>query len=145
MLHKRPVKQAAGALIGLALCVSSTAAGATVVPTSSISPLVALSAFGTQASSSAVCAAALQGATTVAAAAQASAPGTGCVLPVVDAPVPVAQPAPPPPLPVYAVAEEPGFGLLPVLLGLAAIAGIAALVLSDDDDGDIDLPGLSPD
>ena len=142
MLHNRPVKKLAGAVIGLALCISSTAAGAAVAPTSSISPLVALSVFGTQESSSTVCAAALQGATTIAAAAQA--PGAGCVLPVVDAPVPVAQPAPPPP-PYYAAVEQPNFGLLPVLLGLAAIAGIAALVLSNDGDGDIDLPGISPD
>lgn len=144
MLHNRPVKKLSGAVIGLALCISSTAAGAAATPASSISPLVALSAFGTQASSSAVCAAALQGTTVLAAAAQAPAPGTGCVLPAVDAPVPVAQPAPPPP-PVYAAVEQPSFGLLPVLLGLAAIAGIAALLLSDDEDGDIDLPGASPD
>ena len=54
MLHNRPVKQIAGAIMGLALCVSSTAAGAAATPSPSISPLVALSAFGTSASASAV-------------------------------------------------------------------------------------------
>lgn len=144
MLYNQALKKLAGGFVGVALCVSSTVAGAAVTPPPSISPLVALSAFGTQASSSAVCATALQGTTAIAAAAQGPAPAPGCVLPVVDAPVPVAQSAPPPP-PVYAAVEQPSFGLLPVLLGLAAIAGLAALLLADDDADDIDLPGASPD
>ena len=143
MLQNKPVKQIAGAIVGLALCVGSTAAGATATPASPISPLVALSAFGTQASSSAVCATAVQGTAAVAAVAQAPAPGAGCVLPVMDTAVPVAQPTA---APIYAAVQQPTFGVLPILLGLAALAGIAALVLSDDSDGHINLrPPSSPD
>jgi hypothetical protein len=54
MLHSRRVKQIAGAVMGLALSISSTAAGAATAQPLPISPLVALSAFGTPASASAV-------------------------------------------------------------------------------------------
>jgi hypothetical protein len=81
-------------------------------------------------SAAAVCAgstAAIAGAT---AAAQAAAPG--CVLPVTSPPpAPVAETAPPPPV-VEAAAAPKGIGIWPLLLGLAALAGIAALLLSSD-------------
>ena len=121
MLHNGPVKKLAGAMIGLALCVSSTAAGAAATPSSALSPLVALSAFGTHASASAV-------------------------RPM----VPVSSAASLP-MSAAAVQGDPyarrdGVGLLPVLLGLALIIGVFVLILSnDDEEGNIELPGLSPD
>lgn len=134
MISSKHAKQILGALAGCALCFSSTAAGATTaVRAQSINPWVALSAFSTPASASAVCAA---GAAAVSAAQM---PAEGCVLPAVDQ-------APPPPVPAapavtpaaVPVVRDGGIGLLPILLGLAAIAGIAALVLSGDDDDDDD-------
>jgi len=123
MLSVRPAKQFAGAMMGIALCVSSTAAGAAATPASSLapmSPLVALSAFATPLSASAVSstlnqpsAASLQ---MSAAAAQGAPDGY----------------------------EQP---VLPVLLALAGFLALTALVLSGDEDGDIDLPlpPMSPD
>lgn len=122
--------------LAAALCASPALASAAAVsaPTQTISPMVALSIFGSQASAAALCG---SSATTVAAsAAVAQAPGTGCVLPVIDAPppVPMAQPAPfvPPP--------ATGFGLTPILLGLAGIAILAALIASQDIDNDNEPP-----
>ena len=133
MLSSKPMRQFVGALLGCALCLSSTAAGATTTASiPSVSPLVVLSAFGTQGSASAVCAAG---------AAAAQAPAAGCVLPAVD-PAPVA--AAPAPTPVYApVADGRGIGLFPILAGLAVVAGLAALLLIDGDDDDEDQ--VSPD
>jgi hypothetical protein len=71
-----------------------------------------------------------------------AAAGSGCVLPVVDAPV-VAAP-PPAEVAVAPAAVGGGVGALPLLLGLAAIAAIAAVVLKHSDkSGQINLP-ISP-
>lgn len=118
MLSARPAKQFAAVLTGFALCVSSTAAGAATTPASTISPLVALSAFGTQASANAV-------------------------RPV----VPMSNAAA---LPMTAAAVQGEYDaddppLLFIVLGLAAFIALAVLLLKDDEDGDIDLPGISPD
>jgi len=126
-------------LVAMALLGSSTAHAAAPAR---IDPLVALSVFGTSESRAAVCAA---GAAAAAAASAAQGAGPGCVLPVVDAPPPppVSEAAPPPPL-AAAPAVAGGIGALPLLAGLAAIVGFAALVLSsDDEDGEIILP-ISP-
>ena len=88
----RPAKQLGGALAGLALCVSSTAAGAT----STISPMVALSAFGTAQSS-------------------------GAVLPVVDQPAPAAEPAYVPPPAEGGPSLLVLLGGLALVVGLAAL------------------------
>lgn len=94
----------------------------------SVDPLVSLSVFGTAQSRAAVCAGA---AAATAAAYQSGTVATGCVLPIT---APVA--APPPPASVVPLAAEPmvhsglGIGTIPLLLGLAAIAGVAALILS---------------
>ena len=115
---------------GAAAFLSSQAAYAAPLSRSSIDPLVSLSALASMQSAAAVCAgstAAIAGAT---AAAQAAAPG--CVLPVTaPPPAPVAETAPPPPV-VEAAAAPKGIGIWPLLLGLAAVAGIAALLLSSD-------------
>jgi hypothetical protein len=129
MRHSR-TKPFAGAAVALALCFSPTVAtAATSTPIQSISPLVAVSVFGTQASAEAVCnpatAAAAAGAAAVA---QGQA---GCVLPATDLPPPVAQNAPPP------VAQGiSGFGIAPVILGLLGIAALAALIASGNNDSD---------
>ena len=118
--------------VAVALCASPALASASAVSASAqtISPMVALSIFGSQASAAALCGSSAT--TAAAAAATAQAPVGGCVLPVVDAPpvVPIAE-APLAPVPV-----APGFGLTPVLLGLAGIAILAALIISQDNDND---------
>ena len=119
--------------VAVALCATPAFASASAVsaPARTISPMVALSIFGSQASAAALCG---SSATTAAgAAATAQAPVGGCVLPVVDAPpvVPIAEAAPLAPLPAAS-----GFGLTPVLLGLAGIAILAALIISQDNDND---------
>jgi hypothetical protein len=108
----------------------------------SISPFVALSAYGTVQSQTAVCAAAA-GTAGAAAAAEGQTPGQGCVLPVVDPAVaPVVAEAP---VAVgYAPVAATGFGLGigAILAGLIAVAGLAAVILSSKDHGR--LP-ISPD
>ncbi len=123
----------AGAAMSLLASPSFATAAA---PARSISPIVALSIFGSQASATALCGAS---ATTVAAgaAASAQAPVGGCVLPLVDAPppIPVAEP-----VPVGQPMASSGFGIAPVLLGLAGIAILAALIAGSNDDNDNDPP-----
>lgn len=125
------MKPFAGAGAALALCMSPTmAAAATSAPVQSISPLIAVSVFGTQASAQEVCNPATA---TAAAGAAAVAQGTtGCVLPATDAPPPVPEnvPSPPP------VATGGGIGIAPVILGLLGIAALAALIASSNNDGD---------
>lgn len=124
--------------VAVALCASPALATASAATASAptISPMVALSIFGSSSSAAALCGAS---ATTVAASAAATtqAPVGGCVLPVVDAPpvIPAAE-APFVPAPVAAS----GFGIAPVLLGLAGIAILAALILSQNNDNDNDPP-----
>ena len=121
--------------VALALCATPALASASAVQSapSQISPMVALSIFGSQASAAALCG---SSATTAAASSAAvQAPGAGCVLPVVDAPPPLpvaeAPPLPPP---------SGGIGITPILLGLAGIAILAALIASQDNDNDNDPP-----
>ncbi len=89
--------------------------------------------------SAALVSAALCFSTTQAAAASCQAGGAGCLLPFQAAPVqPVAQtPGPVTPVgvePVVAEAGTGGIGILPILLGLAAL-GLLAFVLLDEDEG----------
>jgi hypothetical protein len=127
-------KRFAGALAAVALCTSSTGAIAASTQAAhpvSISPLVALSALGSDASRAALCGAS---AAAVAGAAAASAQGAaqGCVLPVVDAapPPPVAETLPPPPVAPPPVAPVGGgFGFSPRLLALAGIGAAVLLVV----------------
>jgi hypothetical protein len=106
--------------------VAAPTAGAAPI-SASVSPWAALTVLSGVAPAAALCGAA------AVAAAQAT---PGCVLPVVDAPPPVA--APPTPVPVPPV--EPvggGLGIDPLLLALGAIAlgvGIYFLVKGNDDD-----------
>ncbi len=118
-------KKFAGALAAVALCTSSTGAIAASTQSaanhSSISPLVALSALGSDASRAAFCGASAVAAAGAAAAAQGAAPG--CVLPAVAAvaPPPMVE-APPPPVALPPVEPVAGPAFSPLLLALAAIA-----------------------
>lgn len=125
--------------VALALVSGPALASASAVPSSArtISPMVALSIFGSQASATALCGAS---ATTVAtgAAAAAQSPAGGCVLPLVDAPPPVPMAEP---LPVaQPIAAASGFGITPILLGLAGIAVLAALIASQKNSNDNNPP-----
>ena len=121
----------AGSAAALALCMSSTmASAAPLTGIQPISPLVAVSVFGTQASAQEVCNSATAAA---AAGAAAVAQGqAGCVLPATDpaAPPVVSEPGPPPP------PASGGWGITPILLGLAGIAALALLIASSNDDSD---------
>lgn len=120
-------------LCGASLLAASPASAAEAAA-AAYSPWAALSAFAAPASSQALC-----GTAAAAAAASAAAQGTtGCVFPALDAPAtppvsdtaPIGTPA--------AVVAGGGIGVLPLLLGLAALGGAAALLLSNgDDDGDV--------
>jgi hypothetical protein len=145
---KNIVRPFAGALVGVALCFSSTAAAAATVPAAgavaapmSISPFVALSAYGTMQSRDAVCAAGV-GAAGVAAATAGQTPAQGCVLPVLDPVAPVAVETAPP-VPVAVAPAGFGLGIGALIAGLALVAGLAAVLLTGDDDDDR-LP-ISPD
>lgn len=127
----------------LALLGSSVASAAP----RTVDPLVALSVFGSSSSRAAVCAGGAQAAAAAGAAVAAQAGAQpGCVLPMVDAaPPPVAESVPMGMAPVAPVGSGSALGMLPLLLGLAAIAGAAALLLAgnNDPDDDIRVP-LSP-
>lgn len=128
--------------VGVALALMSNpalaSASAAAASTRSISPMVALSIFGSQASATALCG---TSSATVAAsvAASAQAPVGGCVLPVVDAPPPLSA-AEALPVAEPIVAAPSGFGIAPILLGLAGIAILAALIASSGDSNDNDPP-----
>jgi hypothetical protein len=111
-----------------------------------VDPLLALSVFASEESRAAVCAAgaAAAAAAGAAVAAQAAPAAPGCVLPVVDAAPPMVDTAPPP-MVAPPVVETGGksLGILPLLLGLAAITAAALLLLDDDDDDEIEIP-VSP-
>ena len=134
---------AAAAAAACMMLSGPAAARSAAIQPSVVNPWVAFSAFASSASSSALCSASSAGA-----AASMSAQGTapGCVFPQIDAPVasPVAEspvvPAAPP-----AVAAA-GFGALPILLGLAGAAVVAALLLGRGGNGNdnIDVEPISP-
>jgi hypothetical protein len=118
-------------LAGAATMMVSGPAAAASASVTSYSPWVAYSAFAGQASSQALCGTAA--ASVAVSAAQAGTPG--CVFPTVDAPVaaPVAETAPI--ATPAAVVAGGGVGILPLLAGLAALGGFAALLLSNGNGG----------
>ena len=125
------MKSVIGAAAAITLCISPTMASAAVAPVQSVSPLIAVSVFGTQASAQEVCGSAA-GAVAAAGAAAAAQGQANCVLPVADAaPPPPVSEAPPP-----MVVEPSGIGIAPVILGLLGIAALAALIASSNDDSD---------
>jgi hypothetical protein len=102
----------------MVFCSTGALAASPSQPVTQADPWAVLSVMSGGASAAAACGAA-------AVAAAAAQPATGCVLPQVD----VAAPAPPPPTPIPAapVEETGGWGISPLLLGLAAIAAGVAL------------------
>ena len=143
-MSKKVIKTVSGAALGVALCFSSTIASAAALPAPmSINPFVALSAYGTMQSRSAVCATAVSAAGVSIAAEGQAAPG--CVLPILDPVVPVVVETAPVGIPVGVPVAAGGFGLGigALLAGLVLVAGLAAVLLSNGNDNDR-LP-ISPD
>ncbi len=123
--------------VAIALSAGPGLASASTMPAGStqISPMVALSIFGSQASAAALCGSAATSAAASSAATTTQAPVGGCVLPVVDAPppAPIAEAAPFP-------AAATGIGITPILVGLAGIAILAALIASQNNDNNNNPP-----
>lgn len=116
-------KTMVGVMVAGSLMFSSTGAVAATASAAApqINPWAALAVMSGGSPAAAVCGAA------AAAAAAAQAP-SGCVLPQLDVPPPVATSAPPPPIPVPPV--EPagaGLGISPLILALGALAAGVAL------------------
>lgn len=134
----RPVSRSLAAFSAATLLASAPAAAAVKAAPPVYSPWVAFSALASTPSSQALC-----GVSSAAAAGAAVQGASGCVFPVTDAPdaAPVAEAAPVA-VPA-AVTAGGGVGILPLLLGLAALAGAAALLLAGDDDGDTQI-SISP-
>lgn len=112
-----------GVVLAGSLIFSSTSAIAAANPATPapISPWAALSAMSGVAPAAALCGAA------AAAVVASQAPGTGCVLPAVDAAPPIAQTPPPQPIPVPPVEAASGFGFSPLFLALGALAAGALI------------------
>lgn len=126
------LKTLAGAAAAFALCVSPTMAAAAPTSYQPISPLVAVSVFGTQASAQAVCSQSASAAA-AAGAAVAAQGQPSCVLPVTDAPLPVGEAPVPTPLP------GTNFGVNWLLLGLGTIALLAGISTLFDDDDNVEI------
>ena len=122
---------AAGALL---FCSTGAIAASTPAP-QQISPWAALTVLSGGAPAAAVCGAA-------AAVAAGQAAPTGCVLPVVDAPPPVAAAEPAPVAPVVSAAA--GYGISPLLLGLVAIAVGVGLFFAVKGNGNNNAPPIVP-
>ena len=121
------MKHVVGVVASSALMFSSTGALASSSNTQQpINPWATLTVLSGGAPAAAICGAA-------AAAAAGQAAPTGCVLPVMEAPPPVASATPPPAEPVAPAAA--GYGVTPLLLGLAAIAVAVGLFFAVNGNG----------
>jgi len=128
-------------VISAALLWGQAASAAAPVMQAQVDPLVALSALSTAGSAGAVCAG-TTGAAVAAGQAMAAGAPAGCVLPVPEAaaPPPPPEAAPPPPPPPVST----GFNVLPLLLGLAAVAAVIAVVALGHHHGNGNLQPVSP-
>jgi hypothetical protein len=115
----------------LAMVSAAPAQAAAQAQAQLVSPWAALSAVASPSSSAALCAS--SSSASASSTSQDTAPG--CVLPLLDAPAaaPVATGA----VPTAAPLAGAGFNVVPLLLGLAALAGLAALVLGGNSDDDV--------
>lgn len=131
----RSRKMVAGACAVLALFANTAASAAAVAPqVQTISPLIAVGAFGTQASAQAVCGAVVSGAAAAAAQGQ-----SGCVLPV-NEPLPapaVGAAAVPPAAPHWDLGTS-------ILLGLGGLFLVAGIVSLFNDDNNAENVPVSP-
>lgn len=146
MLAQSPFRKCTAAFVAIAMLGSSAASAAPTAAPRMVDPLAVVSIFGTADSAAAICAgsSAAAAAGTAAATTAGQAPGTGCVLPVVDAPPPPVVETAPPEAFAPVAPMTGGIAAFPLLAGLAAIVGLAALILSNrSEDGEIDLP-ISP-
>ena len=127
------------AIAGAVTFVASAPAAAAVQAqqSTSYSPWAALSALAAPASSQALCGAA---ASTAATAAQSGTPG--CVLPATDAPAPVAPAHAA--VPVAETGTTAGLGVIPLIAGLAVLAGAVALLLGKNGNDSITARPISP-
>src|SRR4051812_32146183 len=114
-MRNNPLNTLIAFSIGSSLLFGSTAAAASTAASWQLSPWAALTALSAGAPAAALC-----GASSAAVAAgQPSA--TGCVLPAIDAPPPVAEAAAPP-APIPAMAAPTGYAVSPLFLALGALA-----------------------
>ncbi|MEJ7775891.1 MAG: hypothetical protein WKF52_00560 [Sphingomicrobium sp.] len=141
MGHDSKAVKFGAAFAAFAMLLSSTA-HATPSGFGTVDPLVSLSVFGTSSSRAAVCAAGASAAATAGSAAAVQAPpGAGCVLPILDAvPPPIVQ------SPVVGIAPVGGggIGIVPIVLGAAALAALVYLILNNDDNDDDDDDDIDP-
>jgi len=102
----------------------------------SVDPLVSLSVLGTAQSRAAVCGA--SAGATFGSGQACALPGPAATATAAAAAAIAAQPAD------TTYAGGPQIGVLPLILGLAVLVGVAALIASGDDDGFGDLSPVSP-
>jgi hypothetical protein len=127
------MKMYAARLVAMAtaasFAVSAPAAAAAQTQSAAYSPWAVLSALASPSSSNALCGTAAASAV-ASAVAQTGTPG--CVFPAVDAPVvaPVSEAAP-----LATPVSGRGIGILPLLAGLAALGGLAAVLLGNGGSG----------
>lgn len=119
------------------LLISTPVAAAPVAGAAKAQTLPRYSAWAMlAATASPASAAALCGTSAATAAAAMQQSGVGCVLPAVDAPPPVATSETAAAVPAASSAAASSLGVLPLLLGLAGLAGAAALLLSSGNGND---------
>ena len=139
-----PFRRCTAGFVAIAMLGSSAATAAPAAAPQMVDPLAVVSIFGTADSAAAICAGSSAAAAAGSAATTAGqTPGAGCVLPVVDAAPPPVVEAPPEAI-VPLVETTGGIAPLPLLAGLAAIIGLAAILLQRGaNQGEINLP-ISP-
>lgn len=140
-----PIRRWTAAFVTIAMLGSSAATAAPAAAPRMVDPLAVVSIFGTADSVAAICAGSSAAAAAGTAATTAGqTPGAGCVLPVVDAPPPAAVETAPPEVLAPGVTTTGGIAAFPLLAGLAAIVGLAAIFLVHDNaNSEINLP-ISP-